>query len=216
MERGWTKAHREQLASGHDWFHDAWGNLHEVPMEDRGDWPPPQIESEMREAWEHFRDELMAEYADKVERPWGWWKFEFESEFPGVNPNRLKTFGCSPGVSAEAEVLDRLNLLTPKALEDASRNEQLTRGVLNEFHSQVFRRGWGWWRFVSPERRDYSKPEAVQLADIEKRGGEVLTNREQKILAHRGEPADGSCRARVLLDRAEVEALGLPPEFIYE
>ncbi len=82
----------------------------------------------------------------------------------------------------------------------------------------LFERGWGWWRFRSPERRDYSRSEVLQLVDLERRGAEVLTNRESYVIKNKADlPVyNRSNSPRPWFTREEVEALGLPESFIAE
>ncbi|HEX3998960.1 MAG TPA: hypothetical protein VHX65_10445 [Pirellulales bacterium] len=205
--REWTADHKDFLRYGLDVFRCVWGR------EPKGGWPADMLD-EMRLAWEHFRDELLAEHADKLGRPWAWWKFEADE--------KLLTFWDESTADMndvrEAEALDRGGLLSPAALEKAASDRQAIAGLENESWPRVFRRSWHWWRFVSPELRDYCKPEAVQLVEVERRGGEVLNAREKAIAETKADPMAEQAAAfnvtRVFLSSAEVEVLGLPESFI--
>lgn len=204
--REWTVGHRAQLQTAHDFFGDAWGGR-DLPMDQRDNWPPPEIAAEMRLAWDELATEIMAEYVDAIRRPWAWWVFE-----QGLPITEFRHWGYN---NEEAEQLDRMGELTPAALAKAANDPQIARGVLNEAHEPAFRRRWGWWRFLSPERRDDEKLEAVQLVDLERRGAEVLTDRERHVIAHKADiPAFLKGCPKVHLLRAECEALGLPDCFI--
>jgi hypothetical protein len=206
-QRGWNDSHKDHLRHGSDLFREAWGR---EPAEG---WPA-EILTDMRLAWERFADELLAEYADKLERPWGWWKFDAAPEIIGFV--EASTFDTDQ--ECEADALDRAGLLTPEALAKAGNDRRLSAGPLCDSSFVAFRRRWHWWRFTSPERRDHGKPEAVQLVAIERNGGEVLTAREQYIAAHRADPyaerVEKRGAVKVFLTPAEVEALGLPATFI--
>jgi hypothetical protein len=204
-QRGWTNGHANQLRHGHDFLGDGWGDQSDLPLDEREGWPPQEIENSMREAWENFRDELMDEFQDKLERPWGWWQFDCDFDLES-----LPFCGDDEDFHhAEAAVLDYFGLLTPAALAAAAKDVHVTRGVLNAVYEAPFRRRWGWWRFTSPERRDYSKPQGVQLAEIERRVGDVLTNRERHILKNKIDDPFYKSGSKVWLTSDECEALGL-------
>jgi hypothetical protein len=211
-ERGWTNSHRNQLKHGHDFFHDAWSDAHQEEREGRDNWPDAETLADMEAVWKFFREELLAEYADKIERPWAWWRFEFEYDKSTLPFD----FDELDWRDRESAALDHFGLLTPAALAAAAKDSHITRGILNDCHEPAFRRCWGWWRFTSPERRDYSKPEAVQLVELERRGAEILTDRERYVIKHKADvPAYATgCAAKMYLSAAEVAALGLPAKFI--
>jgi len=86
--RGVGHQHLFQLRVGHDYFGDAFGN---------GD---SFDEAFAREAWEQYRDQILAEWITKRPgtRPWAWWEFDAPEE-----PRRDE---------AQYDYLDRLCLLT--------------------------------------------------------------------------------------------------------
>ncbi len=205
QRREWNAGHRTQLETGHDFFGFAWGGFERRPPDDLAVWPTREIEIEMRQSWGDIGHEIMADFADTIRRPWAWWWIV------QGRPLRVPMFDSR---DEEAHELDRLGLLTDAALANAAADPSVTHGVKNEYHEPAFRRRWGWWRWMAPERRDYDELEAVQLVDIDRRGGDVLTNRERHIAKHKTDPAAGSCAARVYLPRVECDALGLPDSFI--
>lgn len=209
--RGWNESHREQLIigrpffSGFPWPHrGARGNPDALP------WPAPDQVSEMAEAWAHFESDIMAEFADRFVRPWGWWFFSDGAKLIDAAEWSYR----DPSMEQQAEILDAAGLLSPAAIAAAAADSNLTHPVLNECYSEPFRRVWGWWRFLSPERRNESIPEAVQLVELEKRGAEILTGRELHLWQQREDDPDFAKANRIYLTRSEVEALELPAEFI--
>jgi len=207
---GWNEDHKRQLVHGYSMFagSDDWGDFQELRRPERDNWPEPEVLAEMSEAWSDLRDEIMAEYSDSLSRPWSWWLFD-----NGYSPNdALRMTG-----DREKATLDEMGELTAKALAKAAADDYLTRGILNDVHQRAFRRSWGWWRFTSPERRDESKPQAVQLVELERHGAEVLTSRELYIVANLEERQvyrRGACPT--WLSAAECAALGLPETFHHD
>lgn len=59
--REWSNDHLEQLHSGWDWFHTAFGNICDLPLDQRDQWPLPEVREQMLECWEQHGDELRAE-----------------------------------------------------------------------------------------------------------------------------------------------------------
>lgn len=60
QRREWHDGHFMQLNSGWDFFHDAWGDLSKVPMDQRDSWPTPEILADMRECWATHREAVIA------------------------------------------------------------------------------------------------------------------------------------------------------------
>lgn len=142
--RDWTEKHRMQLLTGFDLGRGAWGRFSDK-------WhPPADALQDMRDAWADLRDEIMPR-AKPGTRPVAWWLFD------APEPRNVG--------EDEPEQLERMGLLTDAELEaiastaqaEAARRDTHTTGGL------PFRRGWAFWRFVSPEPRDESTPEAFQL-----------------------------------------------------
>ncbi len=205
--REWSDDHRIQLQTGWDLFNGAWGDPVRLNLQDEqaDAWPPKDIEADMRAAWADLREEIMAGYIDGLTRPWAWWKFDIGlplwAEFGSFRDD-------------QAETLDAMGGLTPAALSAGANDHLVARVFHNAAYNPAFRRVWGWWRFVSPERRDYSVPEAAQLVAIDRRGGEVLTVRERYVIANKADdPSYARNCPRVFLTRDECRALELPTTF---
>ena len=77
----------------------------------------------------------------------------------------------------EVEQLDRLGLLTDEELRILERD--IDWPPANEYSARLFDRPWAWWKFVSPDLRDWDIPEAVQLVEM---GRKHLTDRECEFL----------------------------------
>ncbi len=65
--RTWSDAHQLQLASGYDWFDEAWT-----------DHPSPESLAEMEIAWADCKDDIMTAHLERFPctRPWAWWQFD--------------------------------------------------------------------------------------------------------------------------------------------
>jgi len=77
---GWGPGHRSQLMFGWDFFSDGWG-VSRLAIE-AGD-VGIEIIDDMRRAWEHFREDVLAAWASRPRvhpRPWAARFFEPEGE----------------------------------------------------------------------------------------------------------------------------------------
>jgi len=104
-------------------------------------------------------------------RAWYWWQVD------SPEPRNRKI--------PEVEQLDRLGLLTDEELHMLERDTKWPPP--NEQHARLFDRPWGWWRFKSPDLRDWSITEPTQLVTM---GRKYLTDRECKILDTGIDPAN--------------------------
>jgi len=157
----WHDGHITQLCCRWDYLHNAWGE-----GTDRSPYVLGSEEAtleDMERAYTVLRDQVMEGYSDQHpgKRPWGWWQFESEEPPDHSLP--------------EPEQLERMGLLTEKEL---TKLHKAAHGVLNEFHYPPFRREWGWWRFLSPHRRNWSISETEQLCSMRLE----LTKRERVLM----------------------------------
>ena len=69
--RAWTDEHLCQLAVGFDYF-GAWGDSHRLPIDERNEWPAPEILEDMAACWAEHREAIIAEFGERHGRPlWG-------------------------------------------------------------------------------------------------------------------------------------------------
>jgi hypothetical protein len=162
----WHDGHVSQLKSGWDFMYTAWGDrLAKHPLI-LGTWNLTL--KDMRKAYLALRDQVMEGYSDlhPGKRPWAWWQFE-------SSESRDETI-------SEMEQLDRRGLLTGSELEKL---REQAHGIRNECHETPFRRDWGWWRFLSPQCRNWEISEIEQLSSMRTE----LTEREQVLLDEKRE-----------------------------
>ena len=136
-----------------------------------------QLYKENRPAFDVLREpRAVVKPGDKFghfpgDRSWGWW----QADSPEPRKPEL----------IEVEQLDRLGQLSDEELRMLERD--VNWPPPNEMSAHLFERPWAWWRFVSPDLRDWSSSEAVQLVTM---GRKHLTDRECEFL---GTGTDCSC-----------------------
>ena len=97
------------------------------------------------------------------ERCWGWW----QCDAPEPRNDELP----------EIEQLNRLGLLSDAELRLLESN--ISWPPPNEYSAHLFDRPWSWWRFKSPDLREWSVSEPVQLVEM---GRKHLTDREFEFI----------------------------------
>ncbi len=128
-----------------------------------------QLYVENREAFYVLRDAKSKVAPDDYfghfpgERSWPWW----ECDAPEPRNKEIP----------EVEQLDRLGLLTDEELRMLERD--ISWPPPNEYSAHLFDRPWSWWRFKSPDLREWSVSEPVQLVEM---GRKHLTDREFEFI----------------------------------
>ncbi len=148
----WTELHAEALEHGCQLGPDEWRENPRSPA-------TPGIRREQGEAWEVFRDGIMAKYPDLQRpgcRPWAWWLFDAPE---GVHDAQTLYLA---GLMGEDELLH----LWQREQRHAKAPQTLP-----------YRRHWTWWLFASVEPRDPAQSELDQLIATGQ-----LTDLEQLIL----------------------------------
>jgi len=141
-------------------------------------------EDEMKQLYKENRDAFTAVRDPKGQRQpsdtfghfpgkrsWCWWQVD------APEPRNREI--------PEVEQLDRLGLLTDEELRMLERDIGWPPG--NEQHARLFDRPWSWWRFVSPDLRDWSISDPSQLVTM---GRKHWTEREAAIIDTGIDPAN--------------------------
>lgn len=146
--------------------------------------------ADMAAAWPVLRETILASWNYVGQRCLGWWLYEA----PKRRNRKLP----------EVEQLERLGQLSESELETLKLS---ACGIANEYHEAPFRRSWSWWRFLSPQVRNWHIDEACQLLGMV----DELTWRENYIIAN-GKDIEGiEGMPHLGLTADEREALGLLP-----
>lgn len=176
-----TPRHRDQCGSDEVWFlvsgfalagPGAWGLGQGLKYHDL----PDETKAEIEKVYFANRDKVFERFhrfPQPGKRPWAFWEFEHPE--------------CIGNGLPDEENLSRLGLLTDDELTAIEAKETSSNPPGSGFHDPPFRRSWGWWRFVSPEPRDWDTPETKQLTRLPS----FLTEREKQILVDGTDPSTG-------------------------
>lgn len=127
-----------------------------------------------RRLWEKFKAELCRPAMPREplslncrpgERPWSFWCYDQRRVAP--RPDFLQAF-----------YLDARGLLSPAELEMIAAREQREQGWPRRASARPFERRFSWWKFDSPEPREFALPEGRQLIALQ-----VLDDDERRRLA---------------------------------
>jgi hypothetical protein len=58
----WPRDYQIQVAFGTDDFEGAWGSRHDLPLDQRDNWPGATVLAEMKECWEAHSTALLIEF----------------------------------------------------------------------------------------------------------------------------------------------------------
>lgn len=153
-KRGLTQFHAMQLAAKYDYFHAAWGDLHEMSQQQR-----EQTLQQMREAWQRpeVQQQVQAAFLSSHaawQRPWAWWQFSSPQPRDENQEEHLQLYEMG---------------LLPKSDAAAIAQQSHERYMRSHyFHGpfQLYRRLPSWWALCAPEHRKKRQSELQQLTRL--------------------------------------------------